>query len=101
MLPFINPLPLLVTFAAAFGVLFHDTQFDHAAATALSMPAMISEVGSIETSLRTNSHHTHVERGSYSSTQPTIQPRSDGKKYVLRNKLIGNSFGSDYLWPSV
>ncbi len=101
MLPYINPLPIVITIAAALGILFHDTQFDHAASAALMTPVSLSSYGSVETALHLNDQHTHVERVSFSNSQPVTQPRSDDKKYILQKKLVSTTFGSEYSWPSI
>jgi hypothetical protein len=100
MLPFINPLPILITFAALFGVLFHDTQFDHAATAALITPVTVSDFGSIETALRLNDVHIHTERTSVSTSQPGLQTRgSEDKKYIVQKRLISSNADADYHWP--
>jgi hypothetical protein len=33
---------------------------------------------------------------------PSAQPRNtDDKKYITQKRLIGNTYGSDYIWPSI
>jgi hypothetical protein len=102
MLPFINPLPLVITLAAAFGVLFHDTQFDRAATTSLAAPITTSQYGGIETALRLNDGlHTQTERTSITTSMlPAIRPRmGEDKKYIIDKRLATNSFDSDFLVP--
>lgn len=102
MLPLINPLPIIITLAATLGVLFHDTQFDHAATTALMTPVTISNFGSVETALRLNDAHIHVERTSVSSNQAIAQPRLlEDKKYIIQKRLVSSNSGSDYQWPII
>lgn len=103
----LNPLPVLVSLTAALGVLVHDTQIDNVAVTALSMSAIVSD--SATNGLRSGSHHVHVDRGSFGEStrslrthQPATQPRNEtDKKYIAQKRLMGNSFGNEYSWPSV
>jgi hypothetical protein len=104
----INPLPILLTLSAAFGVLVHDTQIDAAARTVLTTPIAI--VGNMESELLTKMNDPHInnERASVSRgvddlrpTQPRTPSRSDDKKYVVQKKSSVLSYGSEYIWPSI
>jgi len=108
MLPFINPAPLLFTFATMFGVLVHDTHIDRATSVAVAIPVMMATAGAVDMSIKSNDH-THVERASFSkhtiplgSAMPKTQPRDDDRRYILNKKvfLMGGNDRS-YLWPSV
>lgn len=105
----INPIPLLLTLSAAFGVLIHDTQVDRAASTILSTPSAIVSSGEQGIFSRMNDLHVHSERVSVSqdvdelkTSQPRVQPRDgDDKKYVVQKKSSLNLYGSEYSWPSI
>jgi hypothetical protein len=51
--------------------------------------------------------HVHAERGSFSSrsahnNQAATPPRNeDEKKYIAQRRLLGDSFGSEFYWPSI
>lgn len=105
----INPLPLLLTLSTAFGVVVHDTQLDMAAKTAMTIPiAIIGFVGT-EVSLKLNDPHVHNESASVSQSvrelkaaNPRTQTRGgDDKKYVIQKKASLQSYGSEYIWPSI
>jgi hypothetical protein len=101
MLPFLNPLPIILIFATLFGVAFHDTQFDKAATSSLAAPVSVSDYGSIETALRMNDGlHTSTERTSVATNLPIQQPRLlEDKKYIIQKRLATNDSNSDYHWP--
>lgn len=103
MFPFvINPLPILLTLTTTFGVLVHDTQIDQATSIAIALPVAVATYGVADVSLKLNDLHVHAERVSFSSRQPSTQPRSnDDKKYIVAKKYSLNSFGGEYSWPSI
>jgi hypothetical protein len=105
MLPIsLNPLPILVTLTAAFSVFVHDSQLDYAAISAIAVvPAAIMTTDIMN--LGAN-QHVHAERGSFARTarsnQAATPPRNeDEKKYIAQRRLLGDSFGSEYYWPSI
>lgn len=103
----LNPLPLLLTFSAMFGVLIHDSRIDHAVSV-IAVPAMVSSYNEIESALKLSDLHTHSERvsfarslGSVNTAEPTTRPRDeDDNKYVIQKKPSANTYGSVYSWPS-
>jgi len=105
----INPLTLLLSLTASFGVLVHDTNIDRAASIAISMPIGLAVVASVDSSFKFSDQHTHTERVSYASAihqigseQPRTQTRNgDDKKYIFNKKYVSNTDGSEYHWPSV
>ena len=107
MLPItLNPLPILITLTAAFSVFVHDSQLDYAAITAIAVvPAAI--ITSDVMALAHSGEHVHSERGSFARTvrsnnQTATPPRNeDEKKYIAQRRLLGDSYGSEYLWPSI
>lgn len=107
MLPIsLNPLPILVTLTAAFSVFVHDSQLDYATISAIAVvPAAIMTTDIMN--LGQSTQHIHAERGSFARTARSTQqaatpPRNeDEKKYVAQRRLLGDSFGSEYYWPSI
>lgn len=112
MFPFlINPVTtILVSISTATGVFVHDTHLDKAAATALTMPAvMVYEANTKQLNLAPDLH-THSERGSLSQTvhdlktqNPRIQPRTqEDKKHLLQNRVArGHHAFDNYNLPIV
>lgn len=105
----INPLPLIFTISTVFGVLVHDTQLDTAAMTALTVAVpIVGYVGS-GVSLKLNDPHIHNESISVAQgvrelkdDNPRTQTRGgDDKKYVIQKKASLQSYGSEYIWPSI
>ena len=109
MLPTItNPLSILISLTAVFGVFAHDTQIDNAFITALSMPATIADIKSKPAEILSIDQHVHSERSSFSGItynvgyQPATQPRNENdKKYIAQKRLMGNTIGHEYSWPSI
>ena len=116
MLPFINPTPVLITALTIFGVFFHDTHVDKAAALAVAAPAAIVAAAVITSTtspsevLAKANEHIHVERPlvtqhitSLEGTSPKTQPPRDDDKKHLQQKRISYSGGNSQnsLWPSV
>jgi hypothetical protein len=109
MLPItINPLPLIFTIAATFGVLVHDTQVDRATTVALAMPAAFATFAAVDSVIKSSEQHVHVERvamphhlASLGNSLPRIQPRDDDRRYVQSKKIAFGSMDSGYIWPSV
>jgi len=102
-LSLVNLLPVFLTFSAAFGVFFHDSQLDRASVTAFTAPLVTTVDTSLNTPLKFNDFHIHTETASeqLQNSQPTTQPRGEDKKYIVSKKLVSNSSGSDYSWPSI
>jgi hypothetical protein len=101
-LSLVNLFPVLLTFSAALGVFMHDSQLDRATVTAFNAPVITA----VDTSVNVpkfSDFHTHTESSSeqLQVNQPTAQPRSEDKKYIVSKKLVSNSAGSDYSWPSI
>ncbi|MDB5166975.1 MAG: hypothetical protein JWN26_120 [Candidatus Saccharibacteria bacterium] len=104
----LNPLPILLTLAASFGVLVHDTQVDRATTTALALPAAFANFGGADVAIKLNDPHVHAENFSVEnnieqlhSGQPRTQPRGDeDKKYISVKKFVSDGMGSEYHWPS-
>lgn len=104
----INPLTILISLTAVFGVFVHDTQIDKALVTAISSPATSSDYCSEPLKLPTVDQHIHSESTSLTGTsnlnsqQPATQPRNqDDKKYVAGRRLSSNTPGNEYSWPSI
>lgn len=104
----ISPLTVLISLTAVFGVFMHDTQIDKALITAVTAPVETSEFRTEPIKLPSVEQHIHAESTSFSNTanlnaqQPATQPRnSDDKKYVAGRRLMGNSPGNEYSWPSI
>lgn len=105
----LNPLPVLLTLAASFGVLVHDTQVDHATMTAIALPASYSSLANSDNGLKLNDAHVHTETVTVSqniqhlrSGEARQQSRNDDdEKYITPKKLAANDGGSEYNWPSV
>lgn len=104
----INPLTILISLTAVFGVFVHDTQIDKALITAVSQPAVTADYRSEPLKLPTIEQHIHSEATSFTSTsslnsqQPATQPRNqDDKKYVAGRRLSSNTPGNEYSWPSI
>jgi hypothetical protein len=106
---FINPLPILISLTAVFSVFVHDAQLNSVAMTAMSLPAITSDYGHGAINLLPNNQHIQSESSSFLSStyslrsqQPTVQPRNeDDKKYIAQRRIMGNTFGNDYYWPSI
>ncbi len=114
MLPLINPLPVLISIAALFGVFVHDSQLGSVAMAAMSMPVITSDVsghnqGNMEYDLSPKYQHIHAEAGSLLSSahslrtqQPAAQPRTENdKKYISQKRFKSNNVDNDYYWPSI
>lgn len=105
----INPIPILISLTAMFGVFVHDTKFDKAILTAVTAPESISRYAESSSSkFLSIDHHIHAEIGSFmnkvgfGSQQPSSQPKSnDDKKYIAQKHLIDSGSGADYHWPSI
>lgn len=99
--------PLLLTATTLFGVLFHDSTIDMAAATAaMATPIQSAATNVIDEGMA--QAHTHVESASAAetlhdsiSTQPRLQPRTefDGDQREKRFYISGDDDG--IIWPSV
>jgi hypothetical protein len=105
---FISPLSILISLAAVFGVFMHDSQFDNILMTALSAPAITADYNNNVVNLMPGSHHIQSESSPIGSSfslrvqQPAAQPRNeDDKKYIAQRRIMGNTFGNDYYWPSI
>jgi hypothetical protein len=104
----INPLPLLFTITATFGVLVHDTQIDRATTVALALPTAFATFAAVDSAMKSSEQHVHVERVSMPShlanlrmSIPRMQPRDDDRRYVQSKKLAFGSMDSGYIWPSI
>lgn len=104
----INPIPLLFTITATFGVLIHDTQIDRATTTALALPSALATFAAVDSLMKSTDQHTHVERVSMPGhlanlkmSVPRIQPRDDDRRYIQSKKVAFGSMDSGYIWPSV
>jgi hypothetical protein len=105
---FINPLSILISLTAVFGVFIHDSQLNSVAMTAMSPPAITANYSHGAINLLSDSQHIQSESSFLSSAyslrsqQPTVQPRNeDDKKYIAQRRIMGNTFGNDYYWPSI
>lgn len=103
----INPLPLLFTITATFGVLVHDMQIDRATTVALALPTAFATFAAVDSVLKASEQHVHVERvsmphhlGNLGTSLPRIQPRDDDRRYVQSKKIAFGSMDSGYIWPS-
>jgi len=104
----INPLTILISLTAVFGVFMHDTQIDKALVTAISSPAYSERINSESLKLPSIEQHIHAENTSFASNSnlnsqvPATQPRNqDDKKYMAGRRLMANSSGNEYSWPSI
>jgi len=106
---FINPLPIMISLTAVLGVFVHDARFDKVAMTAMSAPAIVADYHNGITNLLPSTQHIHSDVGSsigsafsLRAQQPATQPRNeDDKKYIAQRRIMGNTFGNDYCWPSI
>lgn len=90
-----------LTLVTATGILIHDTKLDHAATTALALPALLLTLD-LEKTFKSGVDHTHVERVSFAQTvkgMPRAQPRDDHKRFLIPQKVAkGNHpFDGNYL----
>jgi hypothetical protein len=104
----INPLPLLFTITAMFGVLIHDTQIDRATTVALALPTAFATFAAVDSMTKMGEQHVHVERVSMPGhlanlklSVPRVQPRDDDRRYIQSKKVAFGSMDSGYIWPSV
>jgi len=104
----INPLPILLSLTAVFGVFVHDSQFDNVIMTVVEAPAIVADYNNGALNPMPSSHHLQSEISpignsfSLRAQQPAAQPRNeDDKKYVTQKRIMGNTFGNDYYWPSI
>lgn len=107
--PIINtPLPILISLTAVFSVFMHDARFNNILMTAVSESTIVADNSGFHNTLG-NTHHIHVEASSslgnssnLRTQQPAAQPRKDNdKKYIAQRRIMGNTFGNDYQWPSI
>ncbi len=99
---------LAITFATAFGVVFHDTQMDKAAKLALALPATLAVYAGVDSVIKYGDGHVHVERVSaprhiagLRSTLPRLQPRDDDRRqFALKRAYAYGGVGPTSLWPS-
>lgn len=110
MLPLlINPLPLIFTITATFGVLVHDTQIDRATTVALTVPTAFASFVAIDSALKSGEQHVHVERVSMpqhlaalrSNLPRTISRDDDERRHINEKSIQYRSGGGSYLWPSI
>lgn len=104
----IKPLPLIFTLATTLGVLVHDTQIDRAASVAIALPVALVSYAAIDSAVKSNDPHLHVERAAIGNhlstlraTLPRLQPRDDDRRYVQSKKLYFDSGDTSFIWPSV
>lgn len=97
-----------ITLMAIFGVLVHDSQINGVIALAIPAPAIVTELKTGTTNLSRTDLHPLSEISTFSGNthnvgfQPAAQPRNENdKKYITQKRLLGNSFGSEFLWPSI
>lgn len=99
--------PVLITLITMFGVLMHDTRMDKVS-VAIALPVIaVGSAAALEKAITPN-YHTHVERASlerasFRSSLPNMQPpRDDDRRYIQNKKLLFMG-GSDAvgIWPSV
>ena len=101
----LNPLPVMISFSAMFGVVIHDTQIYKATSlAALPISSISTQAPNLE--ILKTSDHIHVASASFANPnsvqEVSIQPRNENdKKYVFNRRTLGNNFDSDYVWPSV
>lgn len=104
----LNPLPILLTLMTSFGVLMHDTQIDHATATALTPPAVYANFGIADVTIRSNDPHIHPERvsmqgspGQLRTGQPRLQTRDDeDNENNTVKRAVSEGLGNEYYWPT-
>lgn len=104
----INPITVLISLTAVFGIFVHDSRIDEALITAVSTPVITVNYSPSPIRLMVIDQHIHPEINSFSrasglnSQQPATQPRNqDEKKYIAQRRLMGNTFGNEYSWPSI
>ena len=104
----INPIPLIFTITATFGVLIHDTQLDRATTVALAVPTAFASFLAIDQVMKSSEQHVHVERvaspahiTALRATLPRIQPRDDDRRYTQSKRIQFSTGEAIYLWPSV
>ena len=104
---FTTPLFISLTFATAFGVLFHDTQVDKAATAAFVAPVAAASFAIVNLSNKLDDH-VHVEKASPADQAGALRgniakapPRTDDRRYIQSKKIFFGGSNNSGLWPSV
>jgi len=104
---FTTPLFISLTFATAFGVLFHDTQVDKAATAAFVAPVAAASFAVINLSNKLDDH-VHVEKASPADQAGGLRgniakapPRTDDRRYIQSKKIFFGGSNNSGLWPSI
>jgi hypothetical protein len=102
-----NPITIMISLTATFGVFMHDTRLDQVIAN-VATPAIASHSSVEHIRSYISDQHVHSESNSFDRTagahmqQPTIKPRDqDDKKYIAQKKLMGSGSSEEYFWPSI
>lgn len=97
--------PLAVSIMTIAGILVHDMQIEKATEFIFHARPMVSQAVAF---VRPEQHiHKDISiftgaAFSAKTATPSAQPRNtDDKKYITQKRLIGNTYGSDYIWPSI
>ena len=105
----LNKIPTMILLTAAFGVLMHDTQISNATITAVSPSKVVSNNHIDVMIIMRGNKHINIEINSFSDSthnikaqQTSTQPKNeDEKKYIAQRRLMGNSVGNEYSWPTI
>ncbi len=103
----LNPLPIVLSLSAMFGVLVHDTKVDQFTTSLLAVPAIVATYDGVNSALKLGDAHTHTERviisqltRSLAMENPRVQPRrQEDKKYVLQKVTRGHHPFDNYNLP--
>ncbi len=101
-----NLLTLIISITTIIGLSVHGTHADKILTKSTpSSSVMASDGNSFFSKIILAEHHIHVEGNSFSNLraqQPSIQPKNENeKKYIAAKRLKNNSFGNEYIWPSI
>lgn len=98
-------MPFAVSIVTIAGILIHDMQIEKATELIFHGRPLISQ----SVAFVRPEQHIHKDISIFTgaafsakTAQPAAQPRNtDDKKYITQKRLIGNTYGSDYIWPSI
>ena len=107
-----NPLSLVVALVISFiglSVFAHDAQIDNAVVIALSTPSILADDFHSPVQLAYRTQHTHSDGGLLFGSASELRPadavaqplNKEDKKDIAKRRLTGNTFGSEYRWPSI
>lgn len=101
----VTVLPFAISIMTIAGILIHDMQIEKATEFVLHGRPMTGQAAAF---VRPEQHiHKDISiftgaAFSAKTATPAAQPRnSDDKRYITQKRLVGNTYGSDYIWPSI